>query len=95
LSDYAQTEIVAKNLGIPVRSDLANNKYSAADPRVVAVNQVAAKGQTPLSKNFGAAFNDAAGPWGILTRDVLYGDGSTSAKLSAENDAITKVLAGS
>ena len=95
LSDYAQVEIVAKNLGIPVRSDLANNKYSAADPRVVAVNQVAAKGQTPLSKNFGAAFNDANGPWGVLTRDVLYGGGATSSKLEAENAAITKVLAGS
>ncbi|MGA3058436.1 MAG: sugar ABC transporter substrate-binding protein [Candidatus Limnocylindrales bacterium] len=95
MSDYAQTEIVAKNLGIPVRSDLANNKYSAADPRVVIVNQVAAKGQTPLAKNFGAAFNDPAGPWGVLTRDVLYGGGATSSKLDAENAAITKVLAGS
>jgi len=95
MSDYAQTEIVAKNLGIPVRSDLANNKYSAADPRVVAVNQVAAKGQTPLAKNFGAAYNDPAGPWGVLTRDVLYGGGATSSKIGSENDAITKVLAGS
>jgi multiple sugar transport system substrate-binding protein len=94
MSDYAQVEIVAKGLGIPIRSDLANNKYSAADPRVVAVNQVAAKGQTPLSKNFGAAFNDANGPWGVLTRDVLYGGGATSSKLDAENAAITKVLAG-
>ena len=95
MSDYAQTEIVAKNLGIPVRSDLANNKYSAADPRVVAVNQVAAKGQTPLAKNFGAAYNDPAGPWGVLTREVLYGGGASSSKLSSMNDAITKVLAGS
>src|ERR1035437_4072861 len=93
--DYAQTEIVAKNLGIPVRSDLANNKYSAADPRVVTVNQVAAKGQTPLAKNFGAAFNDTAGPWGVLTREVLYGGGASSSKLDAMNAAITKVLAGS
>jgi multiple sugar transport system substrate-binding protein len=95
LGDYAQTEIVAKNLGIPVRSDLANNKYSAADPRVVTVNQVAAKGQTPLAKNFGAAFNDTAGPWGVLTREVLYGGGASSSKLDAMNAAITKVLAGS
>jgi multiple sugar transport system substrate-binding protein len=94
MNDYAQTEIVAKNLGIPVRTDLANNKYSAADPRVVVVNSVAAKGFTPLAKNFGAAYNDTASPWGVMTRDILYGDGPTSSKLSAENDAITKVLAG-
>ena len=94
LGDYAQTEIVAKNQGIPVRSDLANNKYSAADPRVVAVNQVAAKGFTPLAKNFGEAYNATSSPWGILTRDVLYGAGANSSKLAAENDAITKVLAG-
>ena len=93
MGDYAQTEIVAKNLGIPVRSDLANNKY-ATDPKIATINAVAAKGFTPLAKNFGAAYNDTASPWGVMTRNVLYGEGATSSKLSDQNDAITKVLAG-
>jgi len=29
-----------------------------------------------------------------MTRNVLYGEGATSSKLSDQNDAITKVLAG-
>jgi multiple sugar transport system substrate-binding protein len=94
MSDYAQVEIVAKGGNIPVRTDLASNKYSSADPRIVAVNQVAGKGVTPLAKNFGAAYNDPAGPWGILTRSALYGADDWTTKIDSQNDAITKVLAG-
>jgi multiple sugar transport system substrate-binding protein len=93
LSDYAQVEIVAKGGNIVARSDLANNKYSAADPRVVVVNQVAAKGQTPLAKNFGQTFNDPNGPWLVLTRDAVF-NGASSAQIDKDNDAITASLAG-
>jgi multiple sugar transport system substrate-binding protein len=91
LSDYAQVEIVAKGGNIVARSDLANNKYAAADPRVVTVNQVAAKGVTPLAKNFGQTFNDPNGPWLVLTRDAVFGDPS---KVDKDNDAITASLKG-
>lgn len=46
--------MVAKNKDIVVRTDLAENKYSEADPRVVLINSLVAKGQTPDSVNFGA-----------------------------------------
>jgi len=82
---------VAKGGNIVARSDLANNKYAAADPRVVTVNQVAAKGVTPLAKNFGQTFNDPNGPWLVLTRDAVFGDPS---KVDKDNDAITASLKG-
>ena len=91
LSDYAQVEIVAKGGNIVARSDLANNKYAAADPRVVTVNQVAAKGVTPLAKNFGQTFNDPNGPWLVLTRDAVF-NGASSSKLDSDNAAITASL---
>jgi multiple sugar transport system substrate-binding protein len=94
LGDYAQTEIVAKGGNFPVRSDLATNSYSSALTYNSAISGVFPKGVTPLAKNFGSAFNDPNGPWGVLTRDVLYGSGPDSSKLGSENDAITKVLAG-
>ncbi len=93
LGDYAQVEIVAKGGNIVARSDLANNKYSAADPRVVIVNQVASKGQTPLAKNFGQTFNDPNGPWLVLTRDAVF-NGASSAQIDKDNDAITASLVG-
>ena len=37
-SDEAQIEVVAKNGNVLTRTDLANNKYSAADPRLVLFN---------------------------------------------------------
>jgi multiple sugar transport system substrate-binding protein len=91
LGDYAQVEIVAKGGNIVARSDLANNKYAAADPRVVTVNQVAAKGVTPLAKNFGQTFNDPNGPWLVLTRDAVF-NGASSSKLDSDNAAITASL---
>jgi multiple sugar transport system substrate-binding protein len=88
-SDEAQIEVVGKGGSVLSRSDLANNKYSAADPRLVIFNQIAAKGQTPLSKNFGQTYNDSQGPWGVLLQDALFGDAS---KIDADNDAISESL---
>lgn len=91
VSKKAQLEVLAKNHDIVARTDLANNQYAAADPRVVTINQVAGKGVTPFSRQFGAAFNDPNGPWLVLVRDAIFGDAS---KIDADNDALNKVLAG-
>lgn len=86
----AQVEVIAKGGGLVTRSDFANNSYSAADPRVVEINKLVAKGQTPSALNYGAAFNDPNGPWLTLFRDQVFGDAS---KLSADNTAISAALA--
>lgn len=83
-SEEAQVEVVAKNGNVLTRTDLADNKY-ITDPRVKLFNTVGANGQTPLAKNFGATFNDPQGPWIVLFRDAVFGDG---ANLDANNDAI-------
>lgn len=86
----AQVEVIAKSGGLVTRSDFANNSYSSADPRVVKINQLVAEGQTPSALNYGAAFNDANGPWLTLFRNQVFGDAS---KLTADNSAISAVLA--
>ena len=88
-SDEAQVEVVAKNGNVLTRSDLAHNKYSDADPRLVLFNQIASKGQTPLAKNFGATFNDPQGPWLVIMRNAVFGDGST---VDADNQAMNDSL---
>ena len=89
VGDEAQIETVAKGGNVLARPDLANNKYSAADPRLVIFNSVAAKGQTPFAKAFGATFNDPQGPWLVLLRDAVFGDAS---KIDADNEAIEASL---
>jgi multiple sugar transport system substrate-binding protein len=91
LSDEAQTEVVAKNKDVVARTDLAENKYSSADPRLVTINQVAAKGVTPYSLKFGQTFNDPQGPWLPLVRDAVFGDAN---KIDADNEAVNASLGG-
>jgi len=91
LSDEAQIEVVAKNRDVVFRTDLAVNKYSEEDPRLVTINEVAAVGRTPYALRFGETFNDPQGPWLPLIRNYLFGDGST---LQQDNAAVTASLQG-
>ena len=92
LSEEAQVEILAKNKDVVGRTDLADNKYSAEDPRVVTINELVAKGETPYSLNFGATYNDPTGPWLNVARDAVYGDDVAGA-LSSGKESITASLA--
>lgn len=90
MSDEAQVEVIAKNKGVPLRTDLAANKYSSADPRIVTINNLVAKGRTPYAQNFNASFNDPQSPWLRTVRGALFGDAAKS--LAEGNSAITKSL---
>ena len=90
MSDEAQVEVVAKNKGVPTRTDLASNKYSSLDPRLVTINSLVSKGRTPYAQNFNASFNDAQSPWLKTVRGALFGDADKA--LSEGNSAITKSL---
>ncbi|MET7461379.1 sugar ABC transporter substrate-binding protein [Nonomuraea sp. NPDC005501] len=89
MSDDAQVEVMAKNKDVLARTDLAGNKYSSEDPRVVLINSLVAKGQTPFAPRFGQTYNDPQGPWLRLAREAIFGDASKLPQLNAE---ITKSL---
>jgi multiple sugar transport system substrate-binding protein len=91
LSDSTQVNIVAKNKDVVARTDLAKNKYSAADPRVVLSNQMVGKGVTPISLNFGQTYNDPTGPWLKVARDAAFGTNVDQA-LAAGKKALTASL---
>ncbi|MEV0564555.1 sugar ABC transporter substrate-binding protein [Dactylosporangium sp. NPDC050588] len=78
LGDEAQVEVVAKGKGVPTRTDLASNKYSSADPRIVTINNLMGKGKTPYAKNFNATYNDPQSPWNTAFRGALFGDAQKS-----------------
>jgi multiple sugar transport system substrate-binding protein len=90
VGDDAQVEVMAKNKDVLARTDLSGNKYSAADPRVVLINSLVAKGRTPYALRFGETYNDPQGPWLRLAREALFGDAAKVPQLNAE---ITKSLA--
>ena len=62
LDDEAQVEVVAKDGNVVARTDLADNQYSSADPRLVLFNRSPGKGETPFALNFGADLQRPAGP---------------------------------
>ena len=79
--DEAQVEVIAKNKGVPTRTDLADNKYSAADPRIVTINNLVAKGKTPYAMNFNADLQRPAEPVaGDRCRGALFGDAAKVAQ---------------
>jgi multiple sugar transport system substrate-binding protein len=89
MSEDAQVEVLAKDKDVVSRSDLANNKYAAEDPRLVTINEVAGKGETPVAENFQQAFNAPNSPWLTMIRNEILGSGGTVAK---DNEEITSVL---
>jgi len=89
MSEDAQVEVLAKNKDVVSRADFANNKYAATDPRLVTINEVAGKGDTPVAMNFQQAFNAPGSPWLTLVRNqVLTGTGD----IQKDNGEITAVL---
>ncbi|NGO08393.1 sugar ABC transporter substrate-binding protein [Streptomyces sp. HC44] len=90
LGDKAQVDVVAANKDVVARTDLASNKYSKADPRLVTINELVADGRTPYALKFGQTFNDPNGPWLSLMRDAVFGDG---ASVDKDNEAVSASLA--
>lgn len=73
MSEEAQVEVVVKNGGLPVRTDLGDNKYTT-DQRVKDVIAGMATGYTPSTPAYGAAINDSTGPWLQVVRGAIFGD---------------------
>lgn len=89
MSEDAQVGVLAKDGNAVSRGDMANNEYAAKDPRIVKINEVAAQGDTPVSRNFQQAFNAPGSPWMTLVRNAVL-KGSDS--IDADNAEITAIL---
>ncbi|WP_236064860.1 ABC transporter substrate-binding protein [Reticulibacter mediterranei] len=92
LSDDVQIEQFAKNGSIPVRTDLATNKYSQLDPRYVVTSKAMAQGHTPYSVHYNQLFNDANGPWIGAIQHAVF-DGKVDEALNTAQGHFTQILA--
>ena len=91
MSNQAQVDVIAKDHEVIARTDLAQNQYAEADPNVLTVNQVLAKGQTPYALNFNATYNDPQSPWTTVLRGAFFGP-SLNQALAGGQTAITSSL---
>jgi multiple sugar transport system substrate-binding protein len=91
LSDEVQTEIYAKNGAFTSRTDLADNQYAAADPRMVVNNQALINGDTPRTLGYNEIFNDRNGPWLAALQTAIL-DSDLDGGLASANDAIQGIL---
>jgi multiple sugar transport system substrate-binding protein len=91
LSERAQVENLAKNKDLLARTDLADNEFSAADPRVLTDLRLLPKGKAPFALNFNQTFNNPAGPWLSTLRGALFGP-DLDAALAAGNPKVTESL---
>lgn len=95
LTRQAQIQVVAKHKNITVRTDLQNNPYARRDPRLRTFNELAARGRTPISVNFGKTYNDPNGPWTATAIDAVFGTADPAAALHRHNPAISTSLSSS
>jgi multiple sugar transport system substrate-binding protein len=94
LSDQTQIEVVAKDNGLPVRTDLISNKYSQQDPRYITVAQAEAKGQTPYSVHYNETFNDPSGPWLAMLEQAIF-SGQVDQAINTAQQRFTQILSSS
>ena len=75
LTDEAQLEGLAKNNILPSRPSLADNKYFAADPRIVVTAKAIGVGYVPWVYHFADMVNSDSSPWiNMLERAIFDGD---------------------
>ncbi|MGH9213588.1 MAG: ABC transporter substrate-binding protein [Acidimicrobiales bacterium] len=94
LSEEAQVNVVAQNADVVARTDLADNEFSAADERVVLINELVGVGRTPFALNFNQAYNDPTSPWLEIVRAALFEDGSVQDALTEGQETLTTALSG-
>ena len=90
MSEDAQVEVLAKDNDVVSRvGPRRATSTPTKDPRLVTINEVAGKGDTPVALNFQQAFNAPGSPWLTLVRNAVL-DGTDT--VDADNEGITAIL---
>ena len=91
LSEEVQLELIAKNGQLPVRTDLVENEYFEADPRLSTNAQAMALGRTPYSADYNELFNDANGPWLQLLQTAIF-DGDVEGAVEEAQQSFERIM---
>ncbi len=91
LSDTTQIEQFAKNGSIPVRTDLATNKYSQLDTRYILISHQMSLGKTVYSVHENQLINDNNGPWATMIQKAVFG-GDIDGAMSTAQQQFAQIL---
>jgi multiple sugar transport system substrate-binding protein len=72
LSPDSQVELYSKSGDLTTRADMADNKYSAADPYIGQLAKALPVARTPFSLKFFEIVNSPQGPWLQMLQRVYY-----------------------
>jgi multiple sugar transport system substrate-binding protein len=92
LTDEAQLEGLAKNLILPVRTDLADNQYFQEDPRYVTTAEAVGIGQTPYAFHFNDMVNADQSPWLTMLQTAVF-DGDVEGAIEEARAAMLEIAA--
>ena len=90
LSDEAQLEGLAKNNILPSRPALADNKYFAAEPRVVTTAKALGVGYVPWVFHFADMVNSDSSPWINMLQRAVF-DGDVDGAIAEARDKMKKI----
>jgi len=91
-SEEVQLQYYAALNNLPVRTDLAENEFFAADPRLTTAAEAMAMGKTPYTVVYNQLFNDANGPWLKMIQTAVF-DGKVEEAVNTAQEEFTKILA--
>lgn len=91
LSEEVQIEQIARVNGLPVRTDLVDNRYSQEDPRYITVARAVYEGRTPYVLPYNQLFNDSGSPWLTMLQRAIF-DGEVDAAIEEAQQAFTAIL---
>ncbi len=93
LSDEVQVEYIARNNGLPLRTDLVENQYSQEDPRYITVANAMYEGRTPYSLTYNQLFNDSNSPWLAMLQRAIF-DGQVAEAIAEAQEQFTAIIEG-
>ena len=92
LTDEAQLEGLAKNLILPSRSDLADNKYFQEEQRYITTAQAVGIGQTPYAFHFNDMVNADQSPWLTMIQTAVF-DGDVDGAIAGARESMLAIAA--
>lgn len=92
LTDEAQLQGLAKNLILPVRTDLADNEFFQAEPRYITTAQAVSIGQTPYAFHFNDMVNADQSPWLTMLQTAVF-DGDVEGAIEGARETMLEIAA--
>jgi multiple sugar transport system substrate-binding protein len=90
-SEETQLSLYAKEGSLPVRTDLADNQYFKADPRLTVNTQAMGLGKTPYTVKYNELINDSNGPWLQMLQTAIF-DGKVDEAIATAQAKMTQIL---